>query len=131
MKRNTLHYSHSANERKEHFLAICFFLPFAILFVVFTMLPVLSALYLSLTNYSVVQNPIFVGLKNYRYLLTEDNAFIKALSNTFVFALFSGAIGYFASFTIAWITDNIKLKMVYALAFYAPSITSGIAMSVV
>jgi multiple sugar transport system permease protein len=35
------------------------------------------------------------------------------------------------SLFVAWIINNMKFKSAFALAFYAPSITSGIAMSVV
>jgi len=115
----------------EKFLALLFFMPFAVLFFIFTILPVLSSLVLSLTSYSVVQPPIFVGIQNFKYLFTEDNIFIKALINTLVFAFFSGVIGFFASFFIAWVIDGLKGKMFFAIAFYAPSITSGIAMSIV
>jgi multiple sugar transport system permease protein len=118
-------------EIKERIIAIAFFAPFAILFIGFTIWPVLSAIYYSLTNFSIVQNPIYVGLKNYQYLFTEDNVFLVALTNTFSFAVISGMIGYCLSFIVAWIINNVRFKTLFALAFYAPSITSGIAMSIV
>ena len=40
-------------------------------------------------------------------------------------------IGYFLSFVVAWMIDNVKGRMFFALAFYAPSITGSIAMSVI
>ena len=116
---------------REHGLAILFFLPFLILFILFTVVPVVTAIYLSFTNYTILQEPIWRGFDNYRDLLTSDNAFIIALTNTFSFAIWSGPLGYMASFIMAWIIDNLKLRNAFALAFYAPSITSGIAMSVV
>lgn len=119
------------NDYKENLKAILFFAPFGILFFIFTIMPVLSSALLSLTTYSVVQTPLFVGIRNFKHLLTEDTVFLKALTNTFTFAFFSGIIGYFMSFAIAWLIDNMKGKMIYALAFYAPSITSGIAMGIV
>ncbi|MHB8963378.1 MAG: carbohydrate ABC transporter permease, partial [Saccharofermentanales bacterium] len=57
--------------------------------------------------------------------------FPSALKNTLVFAFFIGPIGFFASFFMAVSLNNMKFKNVYALAFYAPSITSGIAMTVI
>lgn len=116
---------------RENGLAILFFLPFLVIFILFTVVPVVTAIYLSLTNYTILQEPIWVGMNNYNYLLTSDNTFIIALTNTLSFAIWSGPIGYMASFIMAWIIDNLKLKTIFALAFYAPSITSGIAMSVV
>lgn len=121
----------SRRDIRERLSASACFTPFAILFLVFTVLPVVLAIYFSFTTYSVVQPPIWKGIDNYRYLITEDNVFLIALSNTFSFALFSGVIGYIMSFIMAWVIDNMPFRMFFALAFYAPSITSGIAMSVV
>ena len=121
----------SKRDFTERLEAIGFFLPFAVLFVLFTVAPIVSALYLSLTNYSMLQIPVFVGLRNYLYMFTEDNVFLKAVSNTFAFAVLSGIIGYVLSFVVAWIINNMHFRTAFALAFYAPSITSGVAMSVV
>jgi multiple sugar transport system permease protein len=116
---------------KESIAAILFFCPFAILFILFTIVPVVTAIVLSFTTYSVIQPPIFVGINNYKHLFTQDDFFVTALKNTVIFALFSGPIGYIVSFIVAWAIDNLKFKKFFALAFYAPSITSGIAMSVI
>lgn len=116
---------------REHGLAFAFFTPFLVLFLMFTIIPVFTAIYLSFTNYTILQEPIWVGLNNYKYLFTSDNTFLIALKNTLAFAIWSGPIGYIASFFMAWIINALKLKSIFALAFYAPSITSGIAMSVI
>lgn len=116
---------------RESAVAIGFFFPFAVLFTLFVLLPVGMSFYYSLTTFSVVQEPLFVGLQNYKYLFTEDDTFLKAMANTFVFSILSGVLGYALSFVVAWALNTVRLKTVYALAFYAPSITSGIAMSVV
>ena len=116
---------------RDHGMAILFFLPFAILFCVFTVVPVVMALFLSFTNYTVLQEPIWLGMQNYQYLLTSDNNFMIAMQNTFAFAILSGPISYIASFVMAWLIDNLKFKNVFSLAFYAPSLCSGVAMGAV
>lgn len=117
--------------REEGIVASLFFAPFGILFTLFTVLPVVVAVVLSFFNYTVLQSPMFVGIQNYDFLFTQDDLFITALKNTLLFALFSGPIGYIVSFIVAWVINTLKGKKFFALAFYAPSITSGIAMSVV
>ena len=117
--------------KQEERTALLLFLPFGLLFFVFTILPVVSSAVLSLSTFPVIQPPVWVGFQNYKYLFTQDTLFLKALTNTFTFAVLSGIIGYMMSFLIAWTINNMRGKMVYALAFYAPSITSGIAMSIV
>ena len=103
--------------------------PFLVLFIVFTVLPVLSSFALSLTDYNILQSPEFIGLNNFRLLFIEDDIFLIALENTLLFAVIAGPIGLMASFVFAWIINDLKFKHAFALAFYAPSLTSAIAMS--
>lgn len=109
-----------------------FLAPFLILFTIFTMVSVGVAMGMSLTNYNMIQKPRFVGFSNYQFLILEDDVFITALKNTLLFALLTGPLGYFASFIMAWIITLLKKgRGFFALAFYAPSLTSGIAMSTI
>ena len=108
-----------------------FMAPFLILFAVFTLLPVLIAFALSLTSYNMMEAPQFVGLRNYIALLMDDDIFTVAVKNTLVFAVISGPIGFLMSFVMAWIIDGMTFKKTLSLLFYAPSITSSVAMSVV
>lgn len=107
-----------------------FMAPFLILFVIFTLAPVLVAFLMSFTDYNIMEFPNFVGLSNYKSLILDDDEFIIAIKNTFIFAGISGPITFFASFVLAWIINRLnKLRNFYALALYVPSITSGVALS--
>ena len=108
-----------------------FLSPFLLFFLVFTVLPVAVAIVLSLTDFNMLQFPKFIGLTNYKLLFLDDDIFLVALYNTMMFALVAGPIGYMMSFFMAWIINKMRYKTIFALAFYAPSITSGIAMSVI
>ena len=105
--------------------------PFVILFTVFVVIPVIWSLVLSLTSYNIIQPMKFIGLENYKELFTNDDLFIKAVKNTFSYAVVAGPLGFIASFLFAWIINQLKFRNTFALAFYAPSLTSGLAMSVV
>lgn len=107
-----------------------FMAPFLILFVIFTLAPVLVAFLMSFTDYNIMELPNFVGLSNYESLILDDDEFIIAIKNTFIFAGISGPITFFAAFVLAWIINRLnKLRNFYALALYVPSITSGVALS--
>ena len=122
----------SKMDTRKSITGYLFLAPFLILFITFTMIPIAVAMGLSLTNYNLVQTPEFVGLTNYRNLILEDDVFLKSLSNTIIFAILTGPTGYLASFMMAWlITLMNKGRGAFALAFYAPSLTSGIAMSTI
>lgn len=122
----------SKMDTRKSITGYLFLAPFLILFVTFTLIPIGVAMGLSLTNYNLVQTPEFVGLTNYRNLILEDDVFLKSLSNTLIFAILTGPTGYLASFIMAWLITLMKKgRGAFALAFYAPSLTSGIAMSTI
>ncbi len=109
-----------------------FLAPFMILFLTFTVLPVFVAMGLSFTNYNMIQDAAFTGVQNYKLLFLEDDIFITSVANTLLFACVIGPTGYIMSFLMAWFISLCKRgRGALALAFYAPSLTSGTAMSVI
>lgn len=108
-----------------------FLLPFMLFFAVFVVVPVAAAIFTSFTNYNLIQKAKFFGITNYKLLFMDDDVFITALRNTLIFSVITGPIGYILSFLAAWVINTLKFRNAFSLAFYAPSITSGVAMSVV
>lgn len=89
---------------------------------------------LSFTSFDSVNFPKFIGLKNYITLFTTDSVFMqKVLPNTIKFSLIVGPLGYALSFFLAWMLAQIphKPRTIYALIIYSPSLTSGVAMTVI
>ena len=110
-----------------------FLLPYLILFTVFIIIPTAMAIGLSFTNYNAVQAPQFVGLTNYINLLTQDTIFLQyVLPNTILFSLVVGPVGYMLAFFLAWSLSQLtKLpRTILALILYSPSMTMGVAMTV-
>lgn len=116
---------------KDYVSGTLFVAPFMILFFTFVAFPVIISLLISLTDYDMLQKPNFVGLENYSELFLNDDVFGISVRNTLLFALISGPIGLFCSFGMACLINKMKCRSLFAIGFYAPSITSGIAMSVV
>lgn len=114
---------------RKNWMGYAFLAPFVILFTVFIVAPVITAIILSFTDYNMMQTPHFVGFNNYKLLFLDDEVFMTAISNTVRFAIFTGPVGYLLSFFAAWVINQLKAKRAFALAFYAPSITSGVAMT--
>ena len=117
--------------KRKTWVGYAFMMPFLILFVLFIILPVFISFGLSFTNYNMIESPDFIGITNYRLLILDDAEFLIALKNTLVFAFISGPIGFLGSFVMAWLINNLKARNLFSLAFYAPSITSGVALSTV
>ena len=107
--------------------------PFFILFIIFTLLPLLASLGLSFTYWNIFEDPVFNGLENYVYLFVDDALFLKAFTNTLTYAVIVGPVSYIMSYFFAWFINQVpdKLRPIYVLAFYAPALTSGVAMAVV
>nr|WP_170318311.1 sugar ABC transporter permease [Paenibacillus thalictri] len=111
-----------------------FIAPFMICFILFILVPVCAAIVLSFTYFNAIEPPRFIGWKNFQYLISQDLLFLKyALPNTFKFAVIVGPGGYVAAFVLAWLICQLpgKLRKWLALAMYTPSLTMGIAMSIV
>ena len=113
---------------------LIFVAPYMILFIIFIVLPVIVAAFLSLTDFNGFQFPRFVGLRNFVSIFTEDTIFMQyALPNTIRFALIVGPLGYMLSFFLAWSLAQIsKLpRTILALLIYSPSMVGAVAMTVV
>ncbi|MHB1454404.1 MAG: carbohydrate ABC transporter permease [Saccharofermentanales bacterium] len=116
---------------KKYRTGILFFLPFFILFTTFIIIPVFVSIGLSLTDYNLLEFPKFLGIANFRTLFLDDDVFMIALNNTFKFAFIAGPLSFAGAFLLAWVINQLKFRNLFALAFYIPSITNAIAMSVV
>ena len=119
---------------KREGTAYLFLAPYLILFLLFIIIPVVAAILLSFTNFDSVNWPDWVGLKNYISLLTSDAVFMQyVVPNTLKFSLIAGPLGYILSFLMAWMLAQIqhRPRTILALLLYSPSMTSGVAMSVI
>lgn len=104
--------------------------PFFILFLIFTVLPVILSLLFSLTTFNLLQFPKFVFLDNYVRLLLDDDIFLLAIKNTMIFAAVTGPVSYILSLFMAWFINELspRMRAIVTLIFYAPSISGQIYM---
>ena len=65
-------------EMKRNKTAYFMLAPFLILFIVFTVLPVVLSMFLSLTDFNMLEMPGWQGIKNYTRLFLEDEIFMLA-----------------------------------------------------
>lgn len=117
--------------QKYNIYGYSFMSVFFVLFFVFTIIPVFQAIYQSFTQYDMINPAKFVGLSNYKLLFMDDDIFIIAIKNTMIFACITGPVCFLLSFLLAWVINQLKGKTLFALGFYAPSVLSSVAISVV
>ena len=115
-------------EMKKNKTAYFMLAPFFILFIVFTVLPVVLSIILSLTDFNMLQMPHWKGISNYTRLFLDDEIFILACQNTLIFASITGPVSYLLSLLIAWFINELppKIRAVVTLVFYAPSISGQV-----
>ena len=115
-------------EMKNNKTAYFMLAPFLLLFIVFTVLPVILSMILSLTDFNMLEMPGFVGIKNYTRLFLDDEIFMLAVQNTLVFAAVTGPVSYLLSLLVAWFVNELapKVRAVVTLIFYAPSISGQV-----
>ena len=73
-------------KKRRDFTPFLFILPFMAFFLVFIVIPLIHGLLLSLQEWSLLSDPVFVGLDNYIELL-DVRRFRAAVQNTFMFAV--------------------------------------------
>ena len=117
-------------EMKRNKTAYIMVAPFMLLFFVFTVFPVVFSIFLSFTEFNLLEWPEMVGFQNYVRLFLDDEIFILACKNTLIFAAITGPVSYLLSFLIAWFINELppKVRAVVTLIFYAPSISGGVYM---
>jgi multiple sugar transport system permease protein len=118
--------SYFAYQRRAAYL---FILPSLLFLAIFVVYPILSAFWLSLHRYTLLEPPAWNGLTNYRLLL-EDQRFVKALGNTFLFALMTVPVGTVISLLLAVLINRaLRAIVFFRTAYYLPVVTSFVAVS--
>ena len=105
--------------------------PWLVGLVVFTIYPIFASMYFSLTDYSVLKAPRWVGLANYVQLFTDDKLFPKSLVNTLYYAAVALPLGLIGSVALALMLNKKLIGMsIYRTVFYLPNVVPAVAMSV-
>ena len=114
-------------EMKNNKTAYFMLAPFLLLFIIFTVLPVVLSIFLSITDFNMLQMPSIVWGRNYMRLFLDDEIFILAIQNTLIFACITGPVSYILALLVAWFINELppKIRAVVTLVFYAPSISGN------
>jgi multiple sugar transport system permease protein len=105
------------------------FLAPAMLFaVVFLLLPVVFAAYISLTAWDSLSPPRWMGLKNYQYLFATDPIFLKTLRQTLYFALGTMLIGVPLALALSYALSRARLQGVWRVLYTLPMVTNIVAV---
>lgn len=117
--------------RRERLLASVMVLPQAIPFLLFTLVPLGWAVYLSFTSYDGFSSPSWVGLHNYS-LLIHDRSWWQAVQTTFIFSGAKMAIEIPLALGLALLLNRrIHLGNLFRTIFFMPHVISIAVMGVI
>lgn len=109
-----------------------FLLPWFIGFFGLTLGPAIASLYLSFTDYNLLQSPNLVGIENYVRIATADDKFLSSMKVTLFYVVCSVPLKLaFALLVALLLNRGIKGLPVYRAIFYLPSLLgSSVAIAV-
>lgn len=120
-----------STERRQAVAGYLFISPAMLIFLVFTLLPVACALFLSFTNYDVFTRMDWIGARNYEDVF-QDELFWRALWNTATYTLWSIPLSMSIGLGLALLL-NQKLRGLglYRTVYYVPVVTSMVAVAMI
>lgn len=105
-----------------------FMLPAFLLFTLVLFIPILQSVYYSFCDYKGITAPVFIGLKNYKTLLTDKTLGI-ALKNSMFFLIFSCVSQLIVGLIYAALLTNIeKGRNLFKNIIYLPCVLSSAAL---
>jgi multiple sugar transport system permease protein len=119
-------------ERRNFLLGIAFVSPWLIGLLVFTLYPLGSSFYFSLTRFDLIQAPVFIGLGNFVFMFTKDARFWTVIGNTIYYVAFSVPLSVIVAFLIAnLLNTKIAGRSIFRGIIYIPSIVPAVCTAMV
>ena len=116
-----------ARERRRALVGYLCISPWLIGFIVFTLIPIVLSAYYSLTNYSILGSPSYIGLQNYRLLL-HDPLFWQSLRVTGIYCLAVVPGTMFVGYTLALLLNKkVRGMRAWRSIYFLPSVMPAIA----
>ncbi|OBZ12610.1 MULTISPECIES: carbohydrate ABC transporter permease [Bacillales] len=118
--------------RKNVLNGLLFISPWIVGFLCFTAYPLISSFYYSLTDYDIINQPVFVGLENYKTLFTGDDLFYKVLKNTLYMVFVGITVITICTIFISILLNNKKVKGMafFRVVFFLPTLVPFVILSI-
>ncbi len=127
----------AARRRRHALVAWTFALPFALLFGIFMLLPLLSSFGMAFTDLTArdIRNPFavdFVGFEHF-VALFQDEVFLRSLLNTGYFVIIGVPLTMAVAMALAVLLNSGIQRFVtfFRVGYYTPVVTSIVAVAVV
>jgi len=112
-------------QKRQNKAAFAFLLPWLIGLFGITIGPMAVSLYLSFTDYNLLQSPDFIGLHNFHRMLADERLH-KSLEVTFTYVVVSVPLQLGLALLLAYVLDKgVRGLSLYRSVFYLPSLIGG------
>jgi multiple sugar transport system permease protein len=121
----------------RHGLTVLLFMsPWILGFLGLILYPMVSSLYFSFTKYSLLEQPVWIGLENYSYMFTKDPMFWLAFRNTVWIILIGVPLRIVFGIATAWLltlprSGSRTYRTLYFLPSMAPPAAAALAFVLV
>ena len=120
--------------RKHRLFVAALMAPWAIGFSVFFLYPLAATVWFSFTRYNLLEQPVFIGLRNYRFFFTQDPYSLQSVRNTLWLTAFVVPARIIFALIIAQLVIQIKrggslLRTVFSLPALAPPVAATLAFA--
>ena len=117
---------------KENITSYVFLVPWLLGFLILTLYPMIYSLYLSFTDFNILQPPKWVGLKNFIIMFggndqhLGDERFLNSLFITLKYVFVSVPLKLiFALLVAVLMTNKLRLVPLYRTLYYIPTLLGG------
>jgi multiple sugar transport system permease protein len=123
----------SAKRKSRGVISAYLFLTPAILGLIFyTFLPIIAVVGMGLTQWDALKAPKYIGLGNFAELFTNDMFFVRSVTSTLYFALFTVVLGTAYAFAVALLLNQrIAGRGLFRSIFFLPYIVPSIGAAIV
>src|SRR5512136_915190 len=106
-----------------------FLAPALVVIAVFVVYPIMAVVYYSLTDYSIVTPPVWVGLKNFQRLF-QDPIFWQALGHSFIYLLVTPVLIFLCIILAVVVNRKLPGINLFRALYYIPVISGSIAVGI-
>lgn len=116
--------------RKEAIAGYIAISPWLLGFLIFQLVPILAALYISSTEWRILSVPEFIGLRNFDKLLFNDDLFWQSIKVTVIYVIFRVPFSAMLSLALALLMNQqLAGRRLFRTIYYLPAVIPLVAVS--
>ncbi|MEM6428240.1 MAG: sugar ABC transporter permease [Deinococcota bacterium] len=114
------------NAKNNNFVGYLFISPWLVIFLLFTLIPMLASLFLAFTDYDLLGSWRFVGFENFNRMFRWDFRYLNSVRATLKYVAFAVPLRLVFALLVAMLLNTTHRGLYfYRAAYYAPSIIGG------